>query len=63
MEERLSGDPHKYIRKMLENSSKVKVLSKEGNKTELFWNTQCSPETFKPHPDVRQSILYKPVNK
>jgi len=58
----LVGNPYEYIDEILKASLKKRV-SEEGNRTEKFWDTYCPSDAFMPHPDARQSILYKPRNK
>lgn len=62
MGNRLVGNPYEYIDEILKIPSKKRV-SEEGNRTEKFWDTHCPSDAFLPHPDARQSILYKPRNK
>ena len=62
MSRKLTGNPYKYIEKIQEASSGKKRLSREGNRTERFWNMDCPPDAFDSHPDSLKAILYDPYN-
>lgn len=55
----LEGNPYEYIDEILED--RPKRVSREGKRTYTYWSDDDIPEdSFLPHPDARQSILYKP---